>query len=196
MACRSSTWSISATAPISVDMPVAATQASARPRVTTVFMNNAPDRSARGPPSCGPPTSFSTATDSPVRLDSSTSRERATTRRASAGTRSPASRRTRSPGTSSTAGISRSWPSRRTRADATSIDRRAARLFSARFSWTNPSTAFRIRTKVMTAASLTSPTAPASTAATIRTTTRRLRNWSRNSATADRDEGSASWLGP
>ena len=60
------------------------------------------------------PTSFSAGIDSPVSAASCTCRSRASTRRASAGTRSPAVRRTTSPGTSSRRGSSRSAPSRST----------------------------------------------------------------------------------
>ena len=59
---------------------------------------------------------FSTATDSPVREDSSTFRERASSSLASAGIRSPACKIKISPGTSREEGTFTSFPSLTTRA--------------------------------------------------------------------------------
>lgn len=105
----------SATFPISVVMPVLVTTTSARPRLTVVFMNTIPMRSPMGPSATVTASArFSTGTDSPVSEDSSTDRFAANIRRPSAGTRSPASRRTRSPGTSWSIATSSVSPFRRT----------------------------------------------------------------------------------
>ena len=177
-------------------IPVAVTTTSPRPRVTTVFMWTMPVRSARGASAGAAAVVFATGLDSPVSADSSTSSEWATTMRPSAGTRSPASTSTTSPGTSPGAATSVATPSRRTRAVATSICRRAARLRSARCSWTKPSTALTSSTMAMTTVSLRSPTSPASTAAPTSTMIRRLRNWSTNTCQGERRAASASSFGP
>ena len=95
--------------PISVAMPVAVTIPSPWPWVTTVDIYTILTRSANGISclqSARNSASFSTGTDSPVRADSSTSRLELLVSRISAGTCAPASRSTRSPVTSSAAGIS------------------------------------------------------------------------------------------
>ena len=79
--------------------------------------------------------SFSTGTDSPVRAASSILRELASSKRRSAGTTSPASRATISPGTNSLESISAMCPSRRTRAAGLDIDLRASMASSAFPSW-------------------------------------------------------------
>lgn len=76
-------------------------------------------------------TDFSTGTDSPVRAASSLVRFLTSTRRRSAGTRSPDSSSTTSPGTSSSAGTRRTAPARTTRASAESIVRIESRARSA-----------------------------------------------------------------
>ena len=78
---------------------------------------------------------------SPVSPASSISSVAATRIRPSAGTLSPASKPTMSPGTSSSAGISTRWPSRRTFAVMISICRSAATLSAALPSWCRPITA-------------------------------------------------------
>ena len=86
-----------------------------------------------------------TGVDSPVRLASWTAKlEVCQTTRLSAGMWSPASSSTRSPGTSSRAGTTRVAPSRRTLDDGAASRRSAARLFSARYSWTRPRMALRM----------------------------------------------------
>ena len=91
-----------ASRPISVDMPVSVTTSSARPRTSVVFMKPTFTRSASGtsPVPSIASSSLSTGTDSPVSIDSSTEVDAVTTKRPSAGTRSPASSSTTSPGTS------------------------------------------------------------------------------------------------
>ena len=65
-----------------------------------------------------------------------TNRSRASMRRQSAGTRSPAARRTTSPGTSWSTGSDTSTPSRRTWTRTATVRRKASTAFSARISWT------------------------------------------------------------
>ena len=89
------------------------------------------------------PMLFETGVLSPVSPASSISSVAATRTRPSAGTLSPASNPTMSPGTSSSAGISTIWPSRFTLAVMISICRSAATLSAALPSWCSPITAFR-----------------------------------------------------
>ena len=101
--------------PTSVAIPVAVTTNSPAPRVTLVFMYTMSVRSPSGVPA--PATGsvpLATGRLSPVSADSSTSSVAAFSSRPSAGTISPASIATMSPGTSCPAGISASWPSRLT----------------------------------------------------------------------------------
>ncbi len=88
----------------------------------------------------------------------------------SAVTMSPASSRTRSPGTSSGAGTRSVSPSRTTRAVGLAIRLRASSACSARYSWTNPTIPLRTTIARMTNVSLRSPRRAVMTAATIRTT--------------------------
>jgi hypothetical protein len=93
--------------PISVAIPVSVTTSSPRPRVTDVFMYAMQMRSPSGTSS--PATGsicLATGRLSPVSAASSISRVAATKTRPSAGIRFPASTRTTSPGTSSSASIS------------------------------------------------------------------------------------------
>ena len=113
--------------PTSVAIPVAVTTNSPAPRVTLVFMYTMSARSPSGVPA--PFTGsvpLATGRLSPVSADSSASSVAAFSSRPSAGTTSPASIATMSPGTSCPAGISASWPSRRTLAWMTVIFCRAA----------------------------------------------------------------------
>ncbi len=106
--------------PIWVSMPVAVTTMVAVPRVTDVFWNAMFERS---PSDKSAPrrvsASFETGALSPVRAASWVSRVADRAIRPSAGTMSPASSITTSPGTSSTAGTRATWPSRRTLACGT-----------------------------------------------------------------------------
>ena len=93
--------------PTSLDIPVAVTTISPRPRVTCEFMYAMSTRSPSGTSS--PVTGsrlLATGVLSPVSPASSISSVAATRIRPSAGTLSPASKPTMSPGTSSSAGIS------------------------------------------------------------------------------------------
>jgi hypothetical protein len=106
-------------------------------------MNTMSVRSPRGISSpwttSGP---FETGTLSPVSADSATSSVAACRRRPSAGTTSPASIATMSPGTSCSAGTSRSSPPRCTLARTIIIFWSAATAAAAFPSWRRPSTAF------------------------------------------------------
>ncbi len=101
---------------------------------------------------------LSIGTDSPVSAASSVRRFLTSTRRRSAGMRSPDSSSTTSPGTSSSAGIRRVSPPRMVLASAESMLRIESSAFSALPSWMNPSRALRITTPRMTAASSHRPT--------------------------------------
>ena len=79
---------------------------------------------------------FEDGTDSPVSADSSMRSWNAWKSRTSAGTLSPGTSRTTSPGTRSAAGTVAQAPSRRALASADSILRMPASAFSARPSWT------------------------------------------------------------
>ena len=99
--------------PIWVCMPVAVTTITPVPRVTDVFWKS---MLARSPSAASALSSISvplaTGALSPVRAASWVSRVADRIRRPSAGTRSPASTCTMSPGTTSDAGMSRRTPSR------------------------------------------------------------------------------------
>ena len=91
--------------PTSVAMPVPVTSSSAEPRVTLVFMYAMSVRSPSGVSTFGiVSTCLGTGALSPVSADSSISSVAALMIRPSAGTRSPASSATMSPGTSCSAG--------------------------------------------------------------------------------------------
>ena len=103
--------------PTSVPIPVEVTAKSPVPRVTLVFMKTMSVRSPSGVSGLSiVSTDFETGRLSPVNADSATSSVAASSSRPSAGTMSPASIATTSPGTSCSAGSSTSSPSRRTRA--------------------------------------------------------------------------------
>ena len=87
---------------------------------------------------------FSEGTDSPVSADSSLLRLTLRISRASAGTKSPASRRMISPGTSSAASMICSAPSRSTRAWGADRPFSASSAFSALLSCITPTMAFNI----------------------------------------------------
>ncbi len=95
-------------------MPVAVTTIVAVPRVTDVFWKSMFERSPSATSGDGSTAaSFATGALSPVRAASCVSHVAERTSRPSAGTMSPASSCTMSPGTRSTAGISVTSPSRR-----------------------------------------------------------------------------------
>ncbi len=113
--------------------------------------------------------SFSTGSDSPVSADSSTWSSASRINLRSAGSLSPASTSTTSPGTSLSEGTCRWRPSRSTRASVCTIDRSASRADSALDSWMNPTTVLTTTTPKMTEASTYSPRNIVTTPATIRT---------------------------
>ena len=129
--------------PTSVVMPVLVTRSVPAPRVTWVFMNARSMRSPRAESAATGSTCLGTGTLSPVNADSSISSVAAVSRRPSAGTRSPASMFTMSPGTSSSIGTEASLPSRRTLAWTISIFWSAATLAFALPSWLRPMAALK-----------------------------------------------------
>jgi hypothetical protein len=129
---RSTLPSISAIRPTWVRIPVSTTSIVADPRVTEVLANSRQDWSPSGTSSPGSAAGLlATGALSPVRAASCASSDADATMRPSAGTMSPASRATRSPGTSSSAGISVGEPPRITRACGTCIEARASTLARA-----------------------------------------------------------------
>ncbi|GBD40594.1 hypothetical protein HRbin38_00457 [bacterium HR38] len=117
-------------------------------------------RTNRVPEKTSSPTLFSTGTLSPVRRLSSTKTPLASRSTPSAGMRSPASRRTTSPGTISRLGRCWKRPSRRTQAMGSARALRRLRASSERFSCRVPRVALRIRMARMAKASRGSPWAP------------------------------------
>ena len=132
------TWSMPLMWPTSVCMPVAVATIVPAPRVTWAFMNAMSTLSPSAASAATVSTCLGTGTLSPVRADSSISRVAARMIRPSAGTRSPASTLTMSPGTISSMGISWSSPPRRTLALTIIIFCRAATLADALPSWLRP----------------------------------------------------------
>ena len=122
--------------PISVRAPVAVTMPRPCPAETIVPENAIEARSPTPAPASTASVCFDEGTDSPVSAASSIRSCEASTSRTSAGTLSPGMRRTRSPGTSSAAGIVAHVPPRRTVASVESMPRMPASAFSARPSCT------------------------------------------------------------
>ena len=115
--------------------------------------------------------SFSTGTDSPVKAASSTFKELASTKRISAGTTSPASNKTTSPGTKSKLLTVWTCPSRLTLASGEAISFKASIASSAFASWKTPIIAFKITTiKITTASATPSPSATPTNAETAAAT--------------------------
>ena len=168
-----------ATLPSSVPMPVATTTPRARPWVTVVPLK---PRLVRSPSASLSPTRasvrFSTVTDSPVSVDSSTLSCAASSSRRSAGIWLPASSSTMSPGTSAVAGTTCTAPLRSTVACAAASWRSAAMAWSARQACTKPMTALSTTMTRITSVSVTSPTSPEMTAAPSSTSTMKSLNWS------------------
>ena len=129
--------------PISVSIPVAVTTATAVPYVMlqpekTMLLLSPSGASAFGQALA----SFSAGTDSPVSADSSLFKLTLCKSLASAGTKSPASKRMISPGTNSDASMIDSALSRRTRACGADIFFNASSALSARLSCITPIMAF------------------------------------------------------
>ncbi len=130
--------------PTSVCAPVPYTTARARPRVTAVAAYTRLVRSPTPAFSVTVSSCLATVVDSPVSIDSSTSRLLAKTSRASAGTLSPASSASKSPGTrlavsTSVSTASSAWPGRRnTVAFGAARDLSCSMACSALYSWEKP----------------------------------------------------------
>ena len=130
--------------PIWVVIPVAVTSIAPVPRVTDVFWNTMLARSPSGTSSsASDATSLPIGALSPVSAASCVSRVAVRTSRPSAGTMSPASSSTTSPGTSWLAGICTSVPSRRTFDCGSCMVARASTLLRACISCRAPMRTFR-----------------------------------------------------
>jgi len=178
-------------------MPVATTRPRARPFVTVVPLK---PRFTRSPSASLSPVSasvrFSTVTDSPVSVDSSTFSCAASSRRRSAGIWLPASSSTMSPGTRLLAATGCDWPPRSTCACAAASWRSAAIAWSARRAWLKPITAFSSTMTTITRVSMRSPTSPDTMAAASSTRIMKSLNWSSSSAHQGRSVCVASSLAP
>ena len=172
-------WSMVAIWPSSVSMPVATTTPRPRPDVAAVPLKAMLCRSATMGASSPSSTSlvFTAGSDSPVSAASLTRSAWTSTRRTSAETTSPAPSMTRSPGTMSGVGTSRTSPPRTTLVDPVVSCLSAAIACSARYSWTKPTTPFSTTMIEITTVSVKSPTTTVTTAARARTTVMVLRNW-------------------
>ncbi len=163
---------IPAILPNSVVVPVSVTITDARPLVTKVPANT---RLRKSPSACFPwlitASFFTTGSDSPVSGDSSTSKELHLAMRASAQMRSPLSRSSKSPGTTSLAGITLICRSRITFACGAVKSLKAASDFSARYSCAKPSNAFIITMAKIARASLRSPSSHEMAVAANKTST-------------------------
>ena len=149
----STALSMPAILPISVRDPVSVTINVAVPRVTEVFWKRTEDRSpSAASGSVSGSLSLATGALSPVNALSATSREALVAMRPSAGTRSPASTITMSPGTSASAEISMTDPCRRTRADGVCNEDRAATLSRALSSCRAPMLTLRVTRKATSTA--------------------------------------------
>ena len=178
--------------PTSVSIPVFVTSSEPAPRVTWVFMNARSIRSPSAESAATCSTCFGTGRLSPVSADSSISSVAAVRSRPSAGTRSPASMLTTSPGTSCSIGNEASDPSRRTLALTTIIFWRAATLADALPSWFRPIAALsRVRPIRTTAVGTWSGMKRLRTPAARRTSCIGSRYWRRNACQRGSLGGSA-----
>ena len=107
--------------------------------------------------SAGSPACLETASDSPVRMDSFTASPAACISALSAGTLSPASSRTKSPQTSSRAGMVCHLPSRHAVAVGAVRLRRDSSVCSVRYSCKKPRIALSRTMRIMVTASVISP---------------------------------------
>ena len=141
--------------------------------------------------------SFSTGTDSPVKAASSIFNELASKRRKSAGTTSPASNRTISPGTNSSLLIVTVWPLRKTLAFGVDISLSASIACSAFASWTTPMIALIMTTAKIIIESTTSwETTAEIIAAASKTMIIKSLNCSKNFCAIDFFLPSSNSLGP
>ena len=139
--------------PSSVSLPVATTTPVARPETTMVPENAMHSRSPTVALAVTGSVFLSAGTDSPVSAASSVRKILRIGEPQVRWNLSPDSRSTMSPGTTSSAGIMRVSPPRRVRASADSMLRIDSSAFSALPSWINPSSALRMTTPKMIAAS-------------------------------------------
>ncbi len=151
----SSMWAM---CPTAVSIPVAVTMPAPAPFAMPVEANTMFFRSASGQ-SLGHKSSafFSTGADSPVSADSSARSSTLLIRRKSAGTRSPAFKTTKSPGTSSVLSTVWRFPPRTTLARGEDSFFSASMALSARSSCTVPITAFTTTMARMIMESTNSP---------------------------------------
>ena len=182
--------------PISVLEPVAATSPRAVPCVTSVPDHSIDLRSPSGAAAATGSGVFSTATDSPVSIASCAASPRASISRRSAGTLSPASSSTMSPGTRLAPSTDWRCPSRRTAARGASMPRIAAMAVSALPSWTKPIPAVARTTARMTPVAIQWFRNAVTTAAASRTWISTLLNWARNRKSGPRDFASGRRFGP
>ena len=189
--------SIVAIWPIWVCMPVAVTTMVAVPRVTEVFWKSMLVRSPRATSAeASTPASLGIGALSPVSAASCASRVAERTIRPSAGTMSPASSWTTSPGTTSVAGTSARAPSRTTRAWGTCIRARASTLARAVSSCRVPS---RMLSTTSSATRTPVATSPMRRLTTTTATSMRFigsRSWTAASANADGGFSAVIALGP
>ena len=189
--------SIVAICPISVCIPVAVTTIAPVPRVTAVFWNSMFERSPSAASASGrAAAALPIGALSPVRAASCVSRVAEWMIRPSAGTMSPASTCTMSPGTTSSAGTSATEPSRTTRACGTCMLASASMLARAFSSWRDPSTTF---SRISSATMMPVDTWPMATLTTVTAISMMFigsRSWA--SATAHTDGGASPviWFGP
>lgn len=139
---------------------------------------------------------LSTGVDSPVSAASSVRSRLASSRRRSAGTRSPLSSITMSPGTRSSAEMVWRLPSRSTLACGESMLRMLSRACSALPSWKKPIKAMMITTATMARASRVWPRKRLATAATSRMIISTLLNCSSNRRHQGRPFSCFSRFGP
>ncbi len=148
--------------PISEAIPVAVITTRPRPPVMTVPPMTMFRRSAKGVSGArAPPACLWTGRDSPVMADSSACSSAAHSTRPSAGTKSPASKSTTSPGTSWALSKRSSCPPRTTRVLGAESCCRASRAFRALSSWETEITVLKATINRMMAASNQSSPPPA-----------------------------------
>jgi hypothetical protein len=145
------------TRPSSVESPVATTTPVPLPRVRAVPLNSIDLRSPRRASAATQCVALSTATDSPVKVDSSAARLDASISLKSAEIASPASSTTMSPGTICSAAMRRTWPSRRTRAEREPSVRSASMERAALSSVRKPISALSASTTAIALPSCHSP---------------------------------------
>ena len=155
-----------------------------------------PARSPNGASAATAAVDFSATTDSPVSSASSIRSACACNRRRSAGTRSPASISTTSPGTSAATSATCGAPERSTRAWGVSRSRSADMAASALPSCATPTSALISTTPRITVASTQWPSTAASAAEASRKPISALANWAPKRCSQLCRGGSGKVLGP